>query len=190
PVVRTVAVNPNTGLPVVVPNIPAHEMSKRQQRKVKEKIIKNTRNTRVVFDDEGNARPIYEMQDEASFRGQGDVHTLVDEFQQRGRAQMDEVDVDDRETARQKRREKRLARKIREREELGLDSGSVAMLASDSASEDDDMEEIKKPRASRMADSDESEDEAPKRRRVLEVDNAAMTLEDQEQLALRLLGGN
>ncbi|KAJ2159934.1 ATP-dependent RNA helicase dbp4 [Coemansia sp. RSA 552] len=194
--VKTVAVNPDTGLPVVVPNIPAQEMSKRQLRKVKEKIIKNTRNTRVVFDEDGNARPVYELKDEESFRQQGDVNDLVSEFQQRNRKLMDEIDVDDRETARQKRREKRMARKIREREEMGLGQAesSMAVLASASDSSGDDMEE---PRGTRRARDDEmsvdedSEDEAPQRRRarVLEVDDAAMTLEDQERLALQLLDG-
>ncbi|KAJ1934655.1 ATP-dependent RNA helicase dbp4, partial [Linderina pennispora] len=33
PVVKTIAINPDTGLPVVIPNIPAQEMSKRQLRK-------------------------------------------------------------------------------------------------------------------------------------------------------------
>ncbi|KAJ1883880.1 ATP-dependent RNA helicase dbp4, partial [Kickxella alabastrina] len=56
-VVKTIAINPDTGLPVVIPNIPADQMSKRQLRKVREKLIKNTRNTKIVFDDEGNARP-------------------------------------------------------------------------------------------------------------------------------------
>ncbi|KAJ2581149.1 ATP-dependent RNA helicase dbp4, partial [Coemansia sp. RSA 1836] len=70
PVVKVIAVNPDTGLPVVIPNIPSQEMSKRQLRKVKEKIIKNTRNTKVVFDDDGNARSTYELMDEESFRKQ------------------------------------------------------------------------------------------------------------------------
>ncbi|KAJ2843334.1 ATP-dependent RNA helicase dbp4, partial [Coemansia brasiliensis] len=121
PVVKTVAVNPDTGMPVVIPNIPSQEMSKRQLRKVKEKIIKNTRNTRIVFDDDGNARPLYELKNEESFREQGDVRTQVDEFQQRNLAHMEQADIQDREMARQKRREKRLAKKIREREEMGLD---------------------------------------------------------------------
>ncbi|KAJ1834798.1 ATP-dependent RNA helicase dbp4 [Coemansia sp. RSA 2711] len=191
PVVRTIAVNPVTGLPVVVPNIPSQDLTKRQMRKIKEKIVKNTRNTRMLFDDEGNARPVYELKDEASFRSQGDVRTQVDEFQQRNLAQMTEVDVGDREAARQKLREKRRAQKLREREEMGLDrdeEGVQAVLAS--ASEDEEMADREPARPKRAFAIDESEDEVPKHRRVLEVDNGVMTLEDQEQLALRLLSGN
>ncbi|KAJ1740911.1 ATP-dependent RNA helicase dbp4 [Coemansia sp. RSA 1086] len=184
PVVKTVAVNPDTGMPVVIPNIPSQEMSKRQLRKVKEKIIKNTRNTRIVFDDDGNARPLYELKNEESFREQGDVQTQVAEFQQRNRAHMEQADVQDRELARQKRREKRVAKKIREREEMGLDQGDENMAILES----DDGHNYK--HAAEM-DQDSSDEEPSKRRRVLEVDNSAnMTLEDQEQLALRLLGGS
>ncbi|KAJ2895656.1 ATP-dependent RNA helicase dbp4, partial [Coemansia aciculifera] len=207
PVVKVIAVNPVTGLPVVIPNIPSQDLSKRQLKKIKEKIIKNTRNTKVVFDDDGNARSTYELMDEESFRKQGDVNVLVDEFQQRNRTLMEEVDVGDREVARQKRKEKRVARKIREREEMaGGEEGSVAVLKTSdddvdmySESDDEDSDGAAEEDAP-MADSesDVSDDEAEvdyraqKRRRtdrVLEVDDSAMSLEDQEKLALRLLGG-
>ncbi|KAJ1819454.1 ATP-dependent RNA helicase dbp4 [Coemansia sp. RSA 2675] len=208
PVVKVIAVNPDTGLPVVIPNIPSQEMSKRQLRKVKEKIIKNTRNTKVVFDDDGNARSTYELMDEESFRKQGDVNTLVDEFQQRNRSIMEEIDVGDREVARQKRKEKRVAKKIREREEMdGNDEGgSVAVLKtsddedevmySSSDSDDEAAQPVVQKRASAYDDDSESEDsevdrshKKSRRGRVLEVDDSAMSLEDQEKLALRLLGG-
>ncbi|KAJ1886092.1 ATP-dependent RNA helicase dbp4, partial [Coemansia sp. S17] len=215
PVVKVIAVNPDTGMPVVIPNIPPQEMSKRQMRKVKEKIIKNTRNTKMVFDDDGNARSMYELMDEESFRKQGDVNTLVDEFQQRNRSMMEEIDVGDREVARQKRKEKRVAKKIREREEMAGEgsSESVAVLKTSddedevmySGSDDDSFAEEavpapahKRASASRYDSDSESEgndaemDRSHKKRRqgrVLEVDDSAMSLEDQEKLALRLLGG-
>ncbi|KAJ2722835.1 ATP-dependent RNA helicase dbp4 [Coemansia sp. Benny D115] len=238
-VVKTIAINPATGMPVVIPNIPADQMSKRQLRKVKEKILKNTRNTKVVFDDEGNARPIYELQDEESFRKEGDINKLVDDFQQRNRALMEEADVGDQVVDRQKKRDKLEAKKLRQKQEaerlLAERNGTVAVLgtASDDedessdgsiggASEDDDSEseesdseesdsdvEMKemddrsrKPtkRAFEQDSDDESSDDAKSRyhksrdqrnrNRIVEVDDSAMTLEDQEQLALRLLGGN
>ncbi|KAJ2806256.1 ATP-dependent RNA helicase dbp4 [Coemansia furcata] len=218
PVVKVIAVNPDTGLPVVIPNIPSQEMSKRQLRKVKEKIIKNTRNTKVIFDDDGNARSTYELMDEESFRKQGDMHTLVDEFQQRNRSMMEEIDVGDREVARQKRKEKRVARKIREREEMEGTSESVAVLKTSddedvsmySGSDDEESADEavavrpaahKRASASRYdagedsesAESDAEVDRSHKKRRqgrVLEVDDSAMSLEDQEKLALRLLGAD
>ncbi|KAI8322715.1 DEAD-domain-containing protein [Martensiomyces pterosporus] len=208
PVVKTIAMNPDTGLPVVIPNIPAQEMTKRQLRKVKEKLIKNTRNTKMVFDDEGNAKPIYDLQNEESFREQGDVRKLVDEYQQRNQALMEEADVDDREMARQKRREKRLAQKIREKEAMGINepAGTVAMLKTSddedgfysddagSGSEDEGRGTARSKRAyaSESADSESDAEHAPsrKRGRVVEVDNATMSLEDQERLALQLLGGS
>ncbi|KAJ2766299.1 ATP-dependent RNA helicase dbp4, partial [Coemansia nantahalensis] len=195
--VRTIAVNPTTGLPVVVPNIPSQDLSKRQLRKIKDKLIKNTRNTRVVFDDDGNAKATYELKDEASFRNEGDVATMVGEFQSRNQALMAEADVDDREADRQKRKEKRLSRKMREREELGLEPLPTLATADDGdyGSDDDDAGEYYSaesdvPDEPRTPKRKAADDGASKRRRVLEVDDAAMTLEDQEQLALQLLGGN
>ncbi|PIA16024.1 DEAD-domain-containing protein [Coemansia reversa NRRL 1564] len=180
---------------VKLPNIPSQELSKRQLRKMKEKLIKNTRNNRVVFDDDGNARPIYELQDEDSFRQQGDVNKMVDEFQQRNRILMDEADVADREADQMRRKEKRIRRKIREREELGLESSqTLAVLKTDDFSGNDSSEDEapRDKRSIRMAASDdELQTSKPKKQRsarVLEVDNSAMTLEDQEQLALQLLG--
>ncbi|KAJ2232129.1 ATP-dependent RNA helicase dbp4 [Coemansia sp. RSA 1722] len=228
PVVKTVAINPSTGLPVTIPNIPADQMSKRQLRKVKEKIIKNTRNTKIVFDDDGNARPVYDMQNEDSFRKEGDVGKLVSDFQERNRILMEEADVDDVEVARQKRKEKLLARKIREREkELGGQDDQeerVAVLktasddesmysaeSSSSSSSDEGAVQGRGRSTARVAkrgyDSDsgsESQSEAEPVRKdyrrgpqkkhnrggVLEVDDTAMSLEDQERLALQLLGGN
>ncbi|KAJ1996542.1 ATP-dependent RNA helicase dbp4, partial [Coemansia thaxteri] len=209
PVVKVIATNPDTGLPVVIPNIPSQEMSKRQLRKVKEKVIKNTRNTKVIFDDAGNARSTYELLDEESFRKQGDMHTLVDEFQQRNRSAMEEVDVVDRDVARQKRKEKKIARKIREREELmgqgESGPGAVLKTSDDEYSESEyesgsDVEMASPSAPSKRSfaaqprsDSDDSEDESSRpskrRGRILEVDDSAMSLEDQERLALQLLGG-
>ncbi|KAJ1861493.1 ATP-dependent RNA helicase dbp4 [Coemansia sp. RSA 2703] len=212
PVVKVVAVNPSTGLPVTIPNVPAEQMSKRQLRKVKEKIIKNTRNTKIVFDDEGNARPVYDLKSEASFRSEGDVGRLVDEFQQRNRIRLAEADVDDVEVARTKRREKKLAKKLREREELGMlgsdDDRTVAVLGGDSDDERNveygsDSSDGRAGRGDRKrayeSDGESSAEEttyarAPKKAsrggRVLEVDDAAMSLADQERLALQLLGAN
>ncbi|KAJ2782311.1 ATP-dependent RNA helicase dbp4 [Coemansia javaensis] len=191
--VRTIATNPNTGLPVVVPNIPAQDLTKRQLRKIKDKIIKNSRNTRVLFDDDGTARPVYVLQDEKTFRSQGDVAAMVDEFQTRNRALMAEADVGDRAMEREKRKEKRINRKIREREMLGVagdhqsDDAMDCTRSSDGASDRDSGSDSEAPPAKRRPAAAPA---APRRRRVLEVDNAAMTLEDQEQLALQLLGGN
>ncbi|KAJ2331461.1 ATP-dependent RNA helicase dbp4 [Coemansia sp. RSA 2673] len=207
PVVKVIATNPDTGLPVVIPNIPSQEMSKRQLRKVKEKVIKNTRNTKVIFDDAGNARSTYELLDEESFRKQGDMHTLVDEFQQRNRSAMEEVDVVDRDVARQKRKEKKIARKIREREELmgqgESGPGAVLKTSDDEYSESESGSDVEMASPSApskrsfaaqpRSDSDDSEDESSRpskrRGRILEVDDSAMSLEDQERLALQLLGG-
>ncbi|KAI7830119.1 P-loop containing nucleoside triphosphate hydrolase protein [Kickxella alabastrina] len=189
-VVKTIAINPDTGLPVVIPNIPADQMSKRQLRK-------NTRNTKIVFDDEGNARPMYELKDEESFRKEGAVSKLVDDFQQRNKIIMAEADIDDLEAG--------------DREEavavLGTGSDSESddgvmryeSDGSDDDDDDDDDEEVEVKRAGKRgyerqhSEEDEASDSDRKKQnrgRVLEVDNSTMSLEDQERLALQLLGGN
>ncbi|KAJ2552797.1 ATP-dependent RNA helicase dbp4 [Coemansia sp. RSA 1933] len=207
PVVKTIAINPDTGLPVVIPNIPAQDMTKRQMRKVKEKILKNMRNTKLLFDDDGVARPIYQLQNEESFRQQGDVGKLVDEFQQRNKSLMETADLEDKEAARIMRQEKKLARKQKEREQMGSsddeDGGTVAVLRPPMNDSDGDQSMhgydsddfasaqesigVASPvskRRSFAVPEDESDLPASKRRaRIVEVDDSAMTLEDQEQLA-------
>ncbi|KAI9501373.1 ATP-dependent RNA helicase dbp4 [Coemansia spiralis] len=224
PVVKTIAINPDTGLPVVIPNIPSQEMTKKQLLKVKQKVLKNMRNTKLVFDDEGNARPIYQLQNEESFRQQGDVGMLVDEFQQRNKSLMEQADMEDRETARQKRKEKKLAKKQREREEMYGSDGEYGVAVLKSTSEDEGMDvddgahsdadsqysssnyesadeelaenmaTLGRKRSFAESDSKNSEEDtrapAKRRSRVLEIDNSAMSLEDQERLALQLLEGN
>ncbi|KAJ2759430.1 ATP-dependent RNA helicase dbp4 [Coemansia sp. BCRC 34490] len=237
PVVKTIAINPNTGLPVVIPNIPAQDMTKRQMRKVKEKVLKNMRNTKLVFDDEGNARPIYQLQNEESFRQQGDVDKLVDEFQQRTKLLMETADLEDKETARVKRKERRLAQKMREREEMAVSDddeygGAIAVLrtpsevsdgeqsvaddgndsdaagqsysSSESHDDNDDgygsvlddlgdnnakLSSMKKRALPEPEDDGRHHLPSKRRGRIVEVDDSAMTLQDQEQLALQLLGG-
>ncbi|KAJ1904265.1 ATP-dependent RNA helicase dbp4 [Coemansia sp. IMI 209127] len=213
PVVKTIAINRDTGLPVVVPNIPAQDMTKRQMRKVKDKILKNMRSTKLVFDDDGIARPMYQLQNEESFRQQGDVGKLVDEFQQRNKSLMEAADLEDKETARARRQEKKLARKLKEREEMDDSSddeyGTVAVLRPPTDDEsdgnqsmardysDDDyasaLESVSITPSAKKRSFAESEDDdvhpSRRRARIVEVDDSAMTLEDQEQLALKLLSG-
>ncbi|KAJ1676880.1 ATP-dependent RNA helicase dbp4, partial [Spiromyces aspiralis] len=219
--VKVITINPDTGLPVVVPNIPADQMTKRQIYKTKAKIIKNTRNTRVVFDDEGNARPVYELEDEATFRKQGPIDKLVEEHVQKNKELMEHEDVIDRALDKEKRRQKRLLKKQREREAMGeTGSAPVAVLGSPEFdgsdggdeeeeknyySNDDDNTDRSGKRSRDKGSSgdsdaeegepDETKSEAKKRRKLskrpkvlLEVSETPSTLEDQENLALRLLG--
>ncbi|CAK7213162.1 ATP-dependent RNA helicase dbp4 [Sporothrix bragantina] len=73
--------------------------------------------TKLLFDDEGNAQPLYQLRDEAHFQQQG---AAEDQRQQFVDAEADRVrtaDVEDKAMAKAKRREKKLKRKARERGE-------------------------------------------------------------------------
>ncbi|CAK7265032.1 ATP-dependent RNA helicase dbp4 [Sporothrix epigloea] len=73
--------------------------------------------TKLLFDDEGNAQPLYQLRDEAHFKEQG---AAEDQRQQFVDAEADRVrtaDVADKAMAKAKRREKKLKRKARERGE-------------------------------------------------------------------------
>ena len=73
--------------------------------------------TKMVFDDEGNARPVYELVGMEEFRKEGDAESQRRRFVEEEKVRVGEADVRDREVAREKRREKREKRKERERRE-------------------------------------------------------------------------
>ena len=73
---------------------------------------------KVVFDDEGGAHEMYEMEGEDDFAKRGDAETQRQEYLDKNREVMKEADVEDRRVAREKRQEKKLKRKDREREEV------------------------------------------------------------------------
>jgi len=78
---------------------------------------------KVVFDDEGGAHEMYEMEGEDDFAKRGDAETQRQEYLEKNREVMKEADVEDRRVAREKRQEKKRKRKDREREEVSV-SGS------------------------------------------------------------------
>lgn len=172
---------------------------------------------KLVFDDDGNAHAIYELQDEDDFRGEGPAEQLRREFVEHEATKVREADVGDKEMAKQRRKEKRERQKAREREELGLGptGGRVATLAGASDEEDEDPlallrslpmpgeesgeeEEESGPPKKKVKkwfqdDSEEEERKAKKERRkkggkkVIEMDREPENLEDLEALAAGLL---
>ncbi|CAK7240724.1 MAG: ATP-dependent RNA helicase dbp4 [Sporothrix thermara] len=94
--------------------------SKRREKllKSKKQLLKfQGTGTKLLFDDEGNAQPLYQLRDEAHFQQQG---AAEDQRQQFVAAEADRVrtaDVEDKALAKAKRREKKLKRKARERGE-------------------------------------------------------------------------
>lgn len=194
--------------------------SKRREKalKSKKKMLKFKGNpTKLVYDDDGNAHEVYELQDEDDFNQEGPAEELRRKFVEDETTRVREADVDDKQLAKQKRREKRDKRKAREAMEMaGIDPDAAPMLhntANDSDSDAMDPLEFMRslPMAGEGSGSD-SEPEPPRKRakkwfeddsdeerkakkakkargKVIEVDQEPETLEDLEALAAGLLEG-
>lgn len=100
--------------------------SKRREKLLKSKkaLLKfKGRGEKIVFDDDGNAHHPYRIKDEAEFRREGDAEALRKAFVEGEMERVREVDTDDKRAAKERVREKRERRKLREREEV--DGGGV-----------------------------------------------------------------
>ncbi|KAH7052820.1 P-loop containing nucleoside triphosphate hydrolase protein [Linnemannia elongata] len=186
--------------------------SKRQQRMSKLEKTKNQgQGNKLLFDEDGQAHELYELEDEASFHAKGDALSQQKEFLEKEKKVMDRADVVDKSTAKEKLREKKAKRKQREREDMmdedSEDDGEMVVTlgnpddsddqgddysmdednysGDDNSDNEDDDEETPKKRGwwQDKADAEESK----KKRKVVEVDEP-QTLAEQEALALKLLG--
>lgn len=152
----------------------------------------------ILFDEDGKARKVYEVQDEESFKSKGDAKGEAKRFIQAESERLQARDIEDKERVREKKREKRQREKEKEREkqrrsqrftqeEGGGGGGGGAVLApvdnrddgyetpdfdfgesNDSHEEEEEEEEIARP--------------TKKRKR-----HSSTNLQDDENLALRLL---
>lgn len=94
--------------------------SKRREKllKSKKKLLKYKPTAeRLVFDDEGNARPLYELKNEEDFRQEGTVEEQRKKFLDEEEERVREADLEDKAAAKERLREKKEKRKAREREE-------------------------------------------------------------------------
>lgn len=179
-------------------------VSKRQYKKAlsKKASLKSKGNpSKFKFDDEGNPHAIYELEDEEDFKKMGDAKSQIENFVKKETEVMNEADIQDKLTAKEKRQEKKLKRKeferlMREREYGSADEddegGTVVYTAGGDADLDRDME----------AFAASSEDERPKKKprftsktehshrddRFMEVEEP-QTIEDLEALSSKLLEG-
>ncbi|OGM49177.1 ATP-dependent RNA helicase dbp4 [Aspergillus bombycis] len=177
--------------------------SKRREKllKSKKKLLKfKGKGTKLVYDDEGNAHELYEMEDEEDFKARGDAKEQQARFLAEETERTRTADVEDKEVAKQKRREKKEKRKARERELLAEEEAeeAVAQLApykeddefSASDREDDTPRPSKKQKV-RIAEPDESKEEPwykKSKKQTAKAPEQIQTLEDLESLATGLLG--
>jgi ATP-dependent RNA helicase DDX10/DBP4 len=109
--------------------------------KSKKKLAKYMeKGNKLVFDDEGNAHPIYELQDEEDFAQEGPADKLRRQFVEAETEKVKEADVADKQLAKQRRKEKRERQKARERgEEMEkAGGGALPQLEVDGDGEEED----------------------------------------------------
>lgn len=193
--------------------------SKRREKllKSKKKLLKYMPTAeRLVFDDEGNARPLYELKNEEDFRQEGTAEEQRRKFLEEEEERVREADLEDKAAAKERLREKREKRKAREREEreeelaekaaakAEREGGRMAVLAGGEDGEDplallrdlpaggdESSEEDERPRkkARKWFQDEESDGEKRKKGKgkVIAIEQEPETLEDLEALATGLL---
>jgi hypothetical protein len=115
--------NDDDGNPQAAGSSSAEMLSKRKLKmgESKKAMLKlKSSGHKVIFDDQGGAHEMYEMEGEADFAKRGDAESQRREYLEINREVMKEADVEDRRVAREKRQEKKRKRKDREREEVSL----------------------------------------------------------------------
>ncbi|KAK3716159.1 ATP-dependent RNA helicase dbp4 [Vermiconidia calcicola] len=170
--------------------------SKRREKllKSKAKLLKHVggKGSKLVFDDDGNAHQIYELEDEADFKARGAADEQRARFLREEEERVREADQRDKVVAKEKRKEKREKRKEREREvvdgevgggsEEGGEEDLMANFAADAESGEDEEEEVE-PQPKRQKKWFQKDVEAEE-----EEEKEIGTLDELEAEAQRLLG--
>lgn len=150
--------------------------------------------TKLKFDDDGEAHPLYELEDEEDFKSKGDATTQKKEYVEKEKMAMQDADVEDKELAREKRQEKKrkrkeAERKYREQDESSDDEETVVTLGTGDLDRDlqylDDSDEEPSEKKPKWFHKNARDDE-PEESGVVELD-APETLEDLEALTSRLI---
>ncbi|KAH8433429.1 RNA-dependent ATPase HCA4 [Aspergillus melleus] len=182
--------------------------SKRREKllKSKKKLLKfKGKGTKLVYDDEGNAHELYEMEDEDQFKARGDAKDQQAQFLAEETQRTRQADLEDKAVDKQKRREKKEKRKQRERELLAEEEAEEreAQLAPFEGGDDYDGGDYSQSEAEEPAprpnkkvrvqepDSDNevaSRYKRDKRPAAPKGPEPIQTLEDLESLATGLLG--
>ncbi|BCS18668.1 RNA-dependent ATPase HCA4 [Aspergillus puulaauensis] len=176
--------------------------SKRREKllKSKKKLLKfKGKGTKLVYDDEGNAHELYEMEDEDAFKARGDAKEQQTWFLAEEAQRTQVADMEDKAVAKQKKREKKEKRKARERELLAEEEREEAVAQLPPYDQDDDMAdgysesggEEEEPRPSKRTKVQEPEPVPwykQEKKKKPSGEGQIQTLEDLESLATGLLG--
>ncbi|KDN44733.1 DEAD-domain-containing protein [Tilletiaria anomala UBC 951] len=176
-----------------------------QSKKAMAAAGKRGQGEKLVFDEEGKAHALYELQGEKEFQAAGDVQEQQKEYERLERERLSASDVFDKERMREKRREKKRKQKERERaaecgdasdngDDDDEDGGGVEL-----AQLDDEEDDWKEPDWVLPEDVAEEEDDASERpskqlkkgrESKRDADAAGhRSLAQDEELALQLLSG-
>lgn len=174
--------------------------SKRREKllKSKKKLLKfKESGTKLVFDDEGNAHQIYELEDEDAFKAKGSAEEQRRKFLEEEAQRVKEADLVDKDLAREKKRARKEKQKQRERGELASDDEEEAAQLADASA---DFKKFLADAGSEDEQESEGEDEQPKKKQkkwfegegrrtdLGGQEEAPETLADLEALASGLLG--
>lgn len=178
--------------------------SKRAQKKAlskKASLSSKGNATKLKFDEEGHAHPVYELEGEEEFEKRGDAESQKRDYLSKETQLMTKVDEDDKLIAREKRQEKKRKRleAIRREMEAAMEDDSndeegpmVATLGTGNLSDDmesDSESEIQPRKRTRFADSDsDSDSDDDNKQQIIEM-AAPETIEDLESLTSKLLSG-
>ncbi|KAL5478435.1 DBP4 [Sanghuangporus weigelae] len=146
---------------------------------------------KILFDDEGKAHKVYEMRGvEEEFKDR-DALDVAKEFAEGERGKLKEADVEDKAQAKEKKREKKRKRKEKERQERAT-AGSGGLQVGPTL--DDGYSSPSFDFISSGSDADDDTFDIPptKKRKNAKLEitptEIGTSLEDEEALALRLLG--
>jgi len=178
--------------------------------KRREKLLKSKKNLlrfkghgkKLVYDENGEAREVYEFKDEDDFKQQGAAEQQRAKFVEEEAARIKEADLEDKALVKEKRREKKEKRKARERgeianEDMDGDEAPELIVAGDDGDDYDpldllrelplDEEEERPVKRQKKWTEDIEGDKTKKAKRMVEDVDTLETTEDYEALALRLL---
>lgn len=149
--------------------------------------------TKLKFDDDGVAHPIYELEDEEDFAKAGDAKVQKEQFVSREKSVMSRADEEDKLTAKEKRQEKKRKRKEAERREFDGDDSEIEEgvrlatgdLEKDMVSSDDEAEQDPRSKRPKWFDN---EKHLKQNDDLVEIESPN-TIEDLESLTARLLEG-
>ncbi|KAG7881286.1 hypothetical protein KL938_003416 [Ogataea parapolymorpha] len=171
-----------------LPTLEANTSKRAMKKALSKKLAAKARGlgTKLVFDDEGKAHPIYELEDEEEFHKEGPAEKLKEEFVNEEKKALEAADVEDKDIEKRKRREKKIRRKELEKMELEQDySESEPDLEADLeiSSDSDDERPAKKPKW-----FEKHEPKTEREPEVIEYEQPE-TLEDLEALTEKLIHG-